>query len=184
MCSFKRIAVSNRVLCSRPLPEQVRRLAGRVDFFLLREKDLAEAEYEKLATEVQESCRESGITLICHTFTAAAARIGCGAIHLPFEAFMKQRAELEGFSLRGVSVHTLKEGRQVQKAGADYVTFSPIFETACKPGAPAKGTDTLEQFCREIRIPVYALGGITEKNEDLVRQAGAAGACRMSDFMK
>ena len=97
---------------------------------------------------------------------------------------MKQRAELEGFSLRGVSVHTLEEGRQVQKAGADYVTFSPIFETACKPGAPAKGTDTLEQFCREIRIPVYALGGITEKNEDLVKQAGAAGACRMSDFMK
>ena len=84
MCSFKRIAVSNRGLCSRPLPEQVRRLAGRVDFFLLREKDLAEAEYEKLAAEVQAACRESGITLICHTFTAAAARIGCGAIHLPF----------------------------------------------------------------------------------------------------
>ena len=134
MCSFKRIAVSNRGLCPRPLPEQVRRLAGRVDFFLLREKELTEAEYEKLATEAQAACRESGITLICHTFTAAAARIGCGAIHLPFEAFMKQRAELEGFSLRGVSVHTLEEGRQVQKAGADYVTFSPIFETACKRG--------------------------------------------------
>lgn len=184
MCSFKRIAVSNRGLCPRPLPEQVRRLAGRVDFFLLREKELTEAEYEKLAAEAQAACRESGITLICHTFTAAAARIGCGAIHLPFEAFMKQRAELEGFSLRGVSVHTLEEGRQVQNAGADYVTFSPIFETACKPGAPAKGTDTLEQFCRKMRIPVYALGGITEKNEDLVKQAGAAGACRMSDFMK
>ena len=87
MCSFKRIAVSTRGRCSRPLPEQVRRLAGRVDFFLLREKDLAEAEYEKLAAEVQAACRESGITLICHTFTAAAARIGCGAIHLPWKAF-------------------------------------------------------------------------------------------------
>lgn len=184
MCSFKRIAVSNRGLCPRPLPEQVRRLAGRVDFFLLREKDLTEAEYEKLAAEVQAACRESAITLICHTFTAAAARIGCSAIHLPFAMFQKQRAGLDGFSLRGVSVHTLKEGLEVQKEGADYVTFSPIFETACKPGAPAKGTAVLGQFCRQMRIPVYALGGITEKNEDLVKQAGADGACRMSDFMK
>lgn len=184
MCSFKRVAVSNRGLCPRPLPRQALRLAGMVDFFLLREKDLSERQYEILAGQVKAACEESGIALICHTFTGAAGRIGCGAIHLPFAEFMRQRADLSGFQLRGASVHTFQEALAAQEAGADYVTFSPIFETACKPGAPAKGLEALRQVCRKLRIPVWALGGITEEKEALVRAAGAGGACRMSDFMK
>lgn len=184
MCTFRRIAISNRGLCPRPLPEQVRRLKGQVDSLILREKDLSEPEYEKLAREVAKACRESGIELICHTFIQAAENIGCPAIHLPLPLFMENRGKRKEFEKIGVSAHTEEEVRLAQKEGADYVTISPIFETRCKAGQPGRGLVFLKKICKESEIEVYALGGITEVNEILVRQAGADGACRMSDFMR
>lgn len=184
MSTFKRIAVSNRHLCRRPLPEQVRSLAGKVDCLILREKDLTEEAYEQLAEQVQAACRDAGIQMICHTFTGAAERIGCSRIHLTFRDFMEQRHELKEFETVGVSAHSLEEVLQVQSAGADYVTVSNIFETDCKAGLPGKGIPFLEQVCRSTSIEVYGLGGITAENEEKIRMAGAAGACRMSDYMK
>ena len=184
MCTFRRIAISNRRLCPRPLPEQVRRLKGQADALILREKDLTEPEYETLAREVAKACRESGIELICHTFIQAAKNIGCPAIHLPLALLMESRGKLEGFEKVGVSVHSEEEVGLAQKEGADYVTVSPIFETDCKPGQPARGLEFLKKICEESEIQVYALGGINEENEILARRAGAVGACRMSDFMR
>lgn len=182
MCSFKRIAISNRHICRIPLPEQVRRLEGRIDILILREKDMPEQDYEELAARVKEVCGETGITLICHTFPGAAERIGCPRIHLPFPRFMKEQPG--GFEKIGVSVHSLKEALAAERAGADYLIAGNIFETACKEGLPGKGTDFLREICEAAAIPVYGLGGITEENEDRIRKAGAAGACRMSGYMK
>ena len=35
-----------------------------------------------------------------------------------------------------------------------------------------------------VRIPVYAIGGISSQNMESVRKTGAAGACIMSGFMR
>lgn len=182
MCSFKRIAISSRQLCPRPLPDQIRRLKGQVDAFILREKDMEESEYRLLAMEVQETCMQTGILFICHTFLHAARQAGCSRIHLPFPQFMDLQPE--GFDRIGVSVHSLEEALQAQQAGADYLIVGNIFETACKQGLPGKGTEFLREICRKTLIPVYGLGGITETNERQIQMTGAAGACRMSDYMK
>lgn len=43
--------------------------------------------------------------------------------------------------------------------------------------------DFLEQVCRSVSVPVYAIGGITAAHMGRIRQAGAAGACVMSGLM-
>lgn len=182
MYSFKRIAISNRHICRLPLPEQVRRLAGRADILILREKDMKEAEYEALALQVQKACGESGIVLICHTFLQAARNIGCPRIHLTALQLMKEQPK--GFETVGVSVHSLAEALTAQRAGADYLIAGNIFETACKPGLAGRGAEFLREICEKTEIPVYGLGGITDENEEQIRQAGSAGACRMSGYMK
>ncbi|MCI8647934.1 MAG: thiamine phosphate synthase [Firmicutes bacterium] len=182
MCSFKRIAISNRHICRLPLPDQVRHLAGKADILILREKDMQEAEYEALAARVQKACRQREIVLICHTFVRAAQNIGCPRIHLPFLQFMKERPE--GFEETGVSVHSLAEALAAQQAGADYLIAGNIFETQCKPGLAGKGLEFLREICEKVGIPVYGLGGITDEREEPIQRAGAAGACRMSGYMK
>ncbi|MCQ4636065.1 thiamine phosphate synthase [Anaerovorax odorimutans] len=184
MSSFKRIAISNRHLCLRPLPRQVLRLSGQVDALILREKDLSEDEYEILARRVQEACQAAGIQLICHTFAEAARKIGCGSLHLPLPLLLEKQGELGDFSLIGASVHSLEEARLAQQAGANYVTASNIYETGCKAGLPGKGTAFLKEICAETSMEVFALGGITDENEGEIRAAGAQGACRMSGYMQ
>lgn len=184
MSTFKHIAISNRHLCALPLAEQSRRLQGTADMLILREKDLSPSAYRQLALEVGQACREAGIQFICHTFVQIAEEIGCCGIHLPFPQFWEQRENLAAFSTVGVSVHSIKEALRAQSAGANYVIASNIFAASCKPGLPGKGLSFLREIRRQISISVYALGGITDENETFIRQTGADGACRMSDYMR
>ena len=65
----------------------------------------------------------------------------------------------------GVSTHTLEEARRADDEGASYILFGPVFAPLSKTfSLPARGLVELERVCRGTRVPVFALGGITEEN--------------------
>ncbi len=70
-----------------------------------------------------------------------AAQVGAAGVQLgDAAAVAPARARLGRGALLGVSAHSLAEVRAAREAGADYVTLSPIFLTASKPGyGPALG---------------------------------------------
>ena len=104
-------------------------------------------------------------------------------MHLPESqsATVKRIRENHPGLLVGVSTHSLESARAVESMGADFVTFSPIFDTPSKReyGVP-QGLDTLREVTREIGIPVLALGGITVERIPSVLSAGAFGVALMS----
>jgi thiamine-phosphate pyrophosphorylase len=151
---------------------------------MLREKDLSEEDYEALALQVFPLCERRGVRFIAQQFSAVARRLGCGAIHLPLPVFTRQSPEdLEGLSV-GVSVHSVEEARYAASRGAAYIVAGHVFQTASKEGLEGRGLGFLAEICRSVSLPVYAIGGISEKNIDAVRKTGAAGACLMSAFMR
>ena len=83
----------------------------------------------------------------------------------------------------GTSVHSPEEAALAEKLGASYVTAGHIFATDCKKGVPPRGLDFLENVCKSVKIPVYAIGGITRSNMHLALEKGAAGVCVMSGLM-
>jgi thiamine-phosphate pyrophosphorylase len=61
------------------------------------------------------------------------------------------------------------------------VGFGPVFPTVTKPDAgPVSGLDILRRVCREISIPVVAIGGISRANIGSVAANGAACAAVVS----
>ena len=46
------------------------------------------------------------------------------------------------------------------------------------------GLAFLENICRGVDVPVYAIGGISKYNINLVKETCANGACLMSFFMQ
>ena len=73
----KVIAISQRHICPRPLEEQVYRIAENgISRLILREKDLAEEEYLRLAERVLSSCERCGVELTIHNFPNAARELG------------------------------------------------------------------------------------------------------------
>ena len=92
--------------------------------------------------------------------------------------------EKEQFREIGVSVHSAEEAAQAEAAGASYVTAGHVFRTDCKKDLAPRGLSFLEEVCRAVRIPVYAIGGITPENAGDCLAAGAAGICLMSSLMQ
>lgn len=172
---FKIICVTNRKQCGNFLRriEELYKCGAEI---ILREKDLSEAEYEKLAKQVIRVCPE--VTL--HSYPDTAKRLGVNKIHLPFSMLEKGI----GFETTGVSIHSAEEARQAEQMGADYVTAGHIFATDCKKGLAPRGTEFLAETVKAVNIPVYAIGGITPENIALIKETGARGACIMSGFMQ
>lgn len=185
MYMYKRICVTNRSLVKGDFFKQLKKVAqSDADILILREKDLSEAEYEKYAVRFLDICAECGKTGILHSFINTAKRLDCDRIHLTLDAFKALSDEDRVFfSTIGVSTHAVKEAIYCEQMGASYVTASHIFETKCKEGLEPKGLSYLKDVVNQVRIPVYALGGIHPDNIDLCIEAGADGVCMMSEYM-
>jgi thiamine-phosphate pyrophosphorylase len=86
----------------------------------------------------------------------------------------------------GRSCHSMVELRAAQVAGVDYVTFSPVWLTASKPGyGPALGLTGLAEGVAAVPgLPVYALGGIRPGRAGRCQAAGAAGVAVMGEIMR
>lgn len=183
---YKKICITNRKLVSGSFTDKIGSIAkGDVSCIILREKDLSEDEYEKLAREIIPICERYWKICILHTFKEAAKRLGNPYIHLTMDDLRKlENADREWFRLIGASAHTAEEAAEAERLGADYVTISNIFETDCKKGLEGKGTDLIKAAVAACTIDVYALGGIHPDNTDECIRAGAAGVCMMSEYMK
>lgn len=181
------LAVTNRTLSKRPFLEQIEEICKHhPKSLILREKDLSEAEYTALAKDVLAICQRHNVSCILHTYFRAAKELGCDAIHLPLPLLRAHKEELSGFSHVGTSIHAPAEAEEAEKLGATYITAGHIYATDCKKGLPPRGLTFLEEVCRKVSIPVYAIGGIkiNEKQLQEVMNCGAKGGCIMSGMMQ
>ena len=182
---YKKVCITNRHLVCGDFIKKIESVADfDLDIIILREKDLEEAEYEKLATDVIRICSAAGKICVLHTFKSVAVRLDHPYIHLSFKDFMvMDDKEKSCFKIIGVSTHSVDEAIKAQENGASYITASHIFPTDCKADLAPRGLEFLRVVCNSVNIPVYALGGINDGNADECIKCGAAGICMMSGFM-
>jgi thiamine-phosphate pyrophosphorylase len=180
------LVISDRSQARRPIDEiAAAAFAGGCRWFSLREKDLPAAERRALLGElVARGCRY-GATVSIHEDIDAAVQVGAGAVHLPSGSNPEAaRARLPG-ALIGASAHSAEEVAALLRAGADYVTVSPVFISVSKPGyGPALGLDGLASIAAQVSGPVIALGGVAAENAACCLSAGAHGVAVMGEVMR
>lgn len=191
MCSYEHtIVITNRALVKGDFLEQLERvLRLRPHGLILREKDLSDAAYTALAKEVLALCRKEEVLCFLHSRIPSAKELNCRNLHLSvpaLDAMMpEERRQLrEEFDRISVSCHSMEDMRFVVECGASQIVLGTIFETDCKKGLKGSGTGFVREICRACPVPVYAIGGITPERLPEVMEAGAAGGCMMSGFMK
>jgi thiamine-phosphate pyrophosphorylase len=159
--------------------------AGGARWFSLREKDLPPTERCLLLARLVELGHRHGAVVTAHEDIEAVIAVGADGVHLPSGSDPRAARARLPRGLIGASAHSAAEVAVPLNAGADYVTVSPIFLTASKPGyGPAIGLDGLAGIVAGAPGRVVALGGINAENAALCRAAGAAGVAVMGEIMR
>ncbi|MDO8580087.1 MAG: thiamine phosphate synthase [Candidatus Omnitrophota bacterium] len=72
----------------------------------------------------------------------------------------------------GISCQTYQQARDAEKQGADYIGLGSVFKTLTKPERSAMDVALLKKVYKQIKIPVFAIGGINVNNIPTLRSWG------------
>ena len=195
--------ISNRKLCENEnLEKQIKKIFSAYEkkiilknfdivALTLREKDLDKNEYLKLIEKIYPICQKYKINLILHQNYDLNLddKYNIEGIHLSYSIFKSLNQNIKAELIKkykriGVSIHSLDEAKEVENLGANYVVAGHIFETDCKKGLKPRGLKFVEDLSSTLTIPIFAIGGIDEKNSLSVINSGAFSVCMMSTLMK
>lgn len=153
-----------------------------VDFFQLRDREVSDRAFESFLTALEAAAPEVLARTLVNDRLALAAAFPVAGVHLP-EVGLPVAAVRSRFPRRrlltGRSVHGLDAALAAERDGADYVILGPVAPTGGKrPLRP----DILPEVCGRLRIPVWAVGGLTPANLDGLPGAGVSGLAAIRSF--
>ena len=160
-------------------------LEGGAKLLQLRAKALAAGDFLPLARRARALTRPYACRLIVNDRVDIALASEADGVHLGQEDLPLAAARrLMGQRTIGISAHNVDQARAAEEGGADYIGFGPMFGTTTKDtGYGARGLEMLHQVRQAVRLPIVAIGGITESSVTQVWRAGADAAAIISDIL-
>lgn len=164
-------------------------LAGGADILQVRAKERSHAERVDMGLKVVSVAFPYHVPVIIDDDIDAAFECGADGVHLGQEDWAaiprEQRAErLANMRIVGISTHSLEQALAAERDGASYIGVGPVFPTATKPGVASVGTDLVRQVAAQVKIPFFAIGGITLDNLGQVLEAGATRVAVVSAILR
>jgi thiamine-phosphate pyrophosphorylase len=149
-------------------------IAAGVHVLQLRDKKRDDRELLEYARMLRVLTRGTPTFFIMNDRPDLAALSQADGVHLGQEELTVKDARtiLGPQSLIGVSTHTIAQARQAVLDGANYLGVGPTFPSNTKEFNTFPGLDFVRQVAAEIRLPAFAIGGITLENLPEVLSTG------------
>jgi thiamine-phosphate pyrophosphorylase len=160
-------------------------ILGGIKFLQYREKNLSPSDSYEIANALRRLTKEAGVTFVINDDVSLALSVDADGVHLGQDdlPLREARKVMGNRSLIGISTHSVQEALAAEKDGADYIGLGPIFSTATKKTRLPLGSDVIREVKSKVRIPIFAVGGISLENIEEVLEAGAAGVAVVSAIL-
>jgi len=130
------------------------------------------------------------VGLVINDHLSVAREVGAELCHFGqedfFDAGYTTVSELLGPSPApglGLSSHAPAQAERAVAAGAAYLGVGPVYPTGTKPEAKPVTLGYVRWAAQQVRLPWFAIGGITLANLEAVLDAGARGICVVSAIL-
>jgi thiamine-phosphate pyrophosphorylase len=151
----------------------------------LRLKDARGRDFLAAARAIADLCRKRGAILIVNDRVDIAILADAHGVHLGQEDLPLEAARrIAGMGkMIGISTHNVEQARTAENGGADYIGFGPMYPGGLRNNAAGQGLDQLRAIRAAVKIPIVAIGGITEARVAETLAAGATAVAIITDVV-
>ena len=179
-------AIVDTSAAHEPLALAQTMLDAGVRIMQLRLKNAATRDFVAAARGISKLCRERGAIFIVNDRVDIAMLSDADGVHvgqtdLPLN---DARKLLGPKKIIGVSTSSVAMARDAESGGADYIGFGPMYPGGLKNNARGQGLENLQAVRAAVKLPIVAIGGITEATIPEVLAAGADAAAIITDIVK
>jgi thiamine-phosphate pyrophosphorylase len=159
-------------------------LRGGATSIQLRMKEASTRTLIAVGREIRRLTRDYGALYFVDDRVDVALATDADGVQLgPDDMPISVAREVAPNLLVGASVYSLKEALDAEAQGAHFLGAGSVYPSPSKPNARVIGLDGLRAIVRAVRVPVVAIGGITESNVLEVMEAGVVGVAVISAVM-
>ncbi|MFT8319669.1 MAG: thiamine phosphate synthase [Bacillus sp. (in: firmicutes)] len=177
---MKLIAVTDNQHSIDELACKILKIHTFVDYIHIREKSKPARDVFMLCVRLLQQGVDKK-KLVINDRLDVASLLSIDNVHLPGSGLpVKEVKNFFPEKTIGTSVHSIEEAIQANRDGADYILYGHCFKTNSKKGKPPIAIESIEKIKRELSIPLFVIGGITEERVEVVHQYGADGIAVMS----
>ncbi|MGC8565810.1 MAG: thiamine phosphate synthase [Thermoplasmata archaeon] len=159
-------------------------LKAGIEIIQYREKNASTRKMLQDAIVIKKICMDYGAIFIVNDRLDIAIASDADGVHLGQEDMPIEIAKrMFPGKIIGISVSNVNETIEAQEKGADYLGAGSIFPTGTKKDSEVIGIDMLRNIMNVARIPVYAIGGITLENLDIIKRCNVWGVAVISAIL-
>lgn len=161
-------------------------LQGGVTILQLREKDKTTREYLHLAEKVHKLTKKYQVPLLIDDRLDIAMAVDAEGVHLGQSDLPIGIARnlIGKEKIIGATAKTVEQAQEAYEQGADYLGVGAIYPTTTKVKTILTSTETLQDICEAVPIPVNAIGGLNAANLQILKGIPITGICVVSAIMK
>lgn len=148
-----------------------------------RLKTLSAESVETFLEQAYPLCKSHKAWLLLNSGVEYSGRFTVDGVHLTSQHLLASNRRPKAKHWVTASCHNLGELRHAEKIGVDFVVLAPVLATPTHPMAKVLGWEHFAELVAHVNLPVYALGGLSQADMLIARQAGAQGIAGIRAFL-
>ena len=151
-------------------------LDSGLTLFQLKCTDTDHSEYSRLVYQLKELFGRHNASLILNAEPSLAKKYAADGVHLSSRRLLNlTERPLDHSFYVGASCHNSAELQHAEKIDVDFVTFSPVNQTASHENSKPIGWSKFKASIENANLPVFALGGLNGSDVYRAWNSGAQG---------
>ena len=150
------------------------KISNGLKMIQVREKNISFDEFKIFSKEVIKICKPKGVKVIINSDVNLAYEIKADGVHLTSKDLVSMKTKPKNLIV-SASCHNPEEIDIAEKLNINFIVLSIVKHTLSHPDVKPMGWAKFKKIANKVNTPIYALGGLGVKDNQVALENGAIG---------